>query len=248
MIARSKRHESAPAPTGDTPAPFTPPEGWTKSPRHSTSRFAFEMSNTTGWYRNDGQGNGYFAPGWDSERIARRTGVFRWIAAALAAVILIGGAVLAAAQYGGQLEYSQLRAGGIETTGVVVDPVTVEHSTRRPRDSGRKYTTRTTAPLEYTVNGKVMQGEVTESSTETSSIWSTAEYPDPAWTPGEELQIYADPEKPERFVLVHEYKEADADSLPRGVTIVLIITGVLLILPLVLFIAGARNVREARKL
>lgn len=204
------------------------------------------MSNTTRWYTNDGQGNGYFAPGWDSERIARRTGVFRWIAVALAAVILVGGAILAAMQYGDQLEYTQLKSSGVETTGVV-GPVTVEHTSEQRRRSSRSYTTQSTSFLDYVINGQEMREEITD-STSTSLRRSPDRYPEPAWTQGQELMIYADPEKPERFVLVHEYKEADADSLPRGVTIALIITGVLLLLPLVLFIAGARNVREARKL
>ncbi len=203
------------------------------------------MSNTTRWYTNDGQGNGYFAPGWDSERIARRTGVFRWIAVALAAVILVGGAILAM-QYGDQLEYTQLKSSGVETTGVV-GPVTVEHTSEQRRRSSQSYTTQSTSFLDYVINGQEMREEITD-STSTSLRRSPDRYPEPAWTEGQEITIYADPEKPERFVLVHEYKEADADSLPRGVTIALIITGVLLLLPLVLFIAGARNVREARKL
>ncbi|REE04226.1 DUF3592 domain-containing protein [Citricoccus muralis] len=246
MIARTKNQGPEPAPTGDTSAPFVPPEGWTRSPNVSTSRFAFEMSNTTRWYTNDGQGNGYFAPDWDSERIARRTGAFRWIAVALAMIMIAGGAILASAQYGEQIEYNQLKSTGVQTTGVV-GPVTVEHTSEQVRRSGRSYTTRSTSTLDYTVGGQEMREEITASSS-TKIRRSPDRYPEPAWTQGQELRIYADPEEPERFVLVHEYKEADADSLPRGVIIIMIITGVLLILPLVLFHAGARNVREARKL
>lgn len=204
------------------------------------------MSNTTGWYRNDGQGNGYFAPGWDSERIARRTGVLRWIAVALAVIMIAGGTILASVQYGEQIEYNHLKSTGVQTTGVV-GPVTVEHTSEQTRRSSRSYTTRSTSVVEYAVGGQEMREEITASSS-TRIRRSPDQYPEPAWTQGQELALYTDPEKPERFVLVHEYKEADADSLPRGVIIIVIITGVLLLLPLALFLAGMRNVREARKL
>jgi hypothetical protein len=205
------------------------------------------MSNTTKWYVNDGQGNGYFAPGWDNQRIARRTGILRWIALGLATLILGVGGVHLTLEYGEQIHYNRLKSGGIETTGIV-GPVTVEHSTRVPRQSGRKYITQTTATVDYLVHGQVMHGEISASSSASSSFGSTARYPDPAWTQGQRLTVYVDPANPERFVLFHEYKEADAQGMPRGAMLVLIFTAGSLLVPLALFWGGVRNVREARKL
>ena len=205
------------------------------------------MSNTTNWYVNDGHGNGYFAPGWDNRRIARRTGVFRWIGLALAVVILGMGGVHFTLQYGEQIRYNHLKSVGVHTTGVV-GPVTVEHSTRKPRQAAWRYTTQTTAALEYVVRDQVMHGEIANSRSDSGSFGARGQYPDPAWTQGQVLRVYADPANPERFVLFDEVKETDAQGLPRGAVLVLIFTAVTLLVPLALFLAGVRNVREARKL
>lgn len=226
---------------------FVPPPGWLKSTNTTTSRFAFEISNTTNWYRNDGQGNGYFAPGWDNERIARRAGVFRWIALALAAVILGLGAVQFTLQYGEQTRYTQIKGGGVETI-ALVGPVTVEHSSSRSRQSSRKYITRTTARISYVVDGRTLHGDITASRSMFRPLGSEVRYPEPAWSTGQHVILYADPVRPEHFVVFQEYKEEDADSIPRGAVFVMIFTGFVLLLPVVLFIAGTRNVREARKL
>lgn len=188
---------------------FVPPQGWTRSPCVSRSRFAFEMSNTTKWYVNDGQGNGYFAPGWDNQRIARRTGILRWIALGLATLILGVGCVHLTLEYGEQIHYNRLKSGGIETTGVV-GRVSVEHSTHVSRDSGRRYITQTTATLDYPVHGQVLHGEISTFSSAWNSFGSTARYPDPAWAPGELLTVYVDPVNPGRFVLFNEFMEAGA--------------------------------------
>jgi len=205
------------------------------------------MSRTTTWYVNDGHGTGYFAPGWDNQRIARRTGVFRWIGLALAAVILGIGGLHFTLQYNEQIRYNDLKSSGVRTTGVV-GPITVEHSTRRPRGQEWKYSTQTTAPLEYVVRNQVLHGEITHSREISSYVLPQGQYPDPAWTQGQVLAVYADPADPERFVLVDEIKETDAQGLPRGAVLVLIFTAVPLLVALALFLAGMRNVREARKL
>ena len=205
------------------------------------------MSRTTKWYVNDGHGTGYFAPGWDNRRIARRTGVFCWIGLALAAVILGIGGVHFTLQYGEQIRYNDLKSSGVHTTGVV-GPVSVEHSTRRPRRAEVKYSTQTTATLEYVVRDQVLHGEITHSREVSSSFLPQGHYPDPAWTQGQVLTVYADPADPERFVLVEEYMETGAQGLPRGAMLVLIFTAVPLLVPLALFLAGVRNVREARRL
>ena len=57
---------------GENKGGFVPPEGWTRSENRSTSRFAFEMSNTTRYYTNEGSGTGYFASGWTAGRPARK--------------------------------------------------------------------------------------------------------------------------------------------------------------------------------
>lgn len=237
---------SGPAATGM----FVPPEGWTKSPNVCTSRFASEMHNTTNWYRNDGLGNGYFAPGWDNARIARRTGVLRWIGLALAVLFLGLGAVMINSQYAEQSNYEQIKSAsnGVETT-AVVGTVRVEHSITDSRDSPPKYHTRTTASIRYSINGHTAHGDI-ESSRGRSRAWGEepVRYPEPAWSQGEKVMVYADPEKPERFVLFHEYKEADAGSIPRAAVLTLCFTAGLMILPVLFFIAGARNMRKAWEL
>ncbi|WP_169990933.1 DUF3592 domain-containing protein [Crystallibacter degradans] len=205
---------------------------------------AFELSKTTSWYRNDGRGNGYFAPGWDSERIARRTGVFRWIGLALAVAILAIGAFNFNLQYSEQGDYTQLKTNGVLLP-ATVGPVAVGHSTDRYSiggQSGWDYITETSAAIEYRIDGQTLQGEINDHRQRKK------DYPEPAWTQGETVQVYVDPNEHERFVLFDEYMEEDAHSFPRGALFVLIFTGIVLILPAVLFIAGMRNVRTARKL
>ena len=232
------------------PVTFVPPEGWKKSPNTCTSRFAFEMHNTTNWYRNDGRGNGYFAPGWDNARIARRSGVLRWIGLAPAALVLGFGAVMINTQYAEQSNYAQVKSAsnGVETT-AVVRTVTVEHSITDSRDSPAKYHTRTTAVIRYSVSGQTVHGEI-ESSRHRSPAWGEdpVRYPEPAWSQGEKVMVYADPEKPERFVLLHEYSEADAGSIPRAAVITHCFTAGLMIISVVIFTVGARNMRKAREL
>ncbi|MGP4033346.1 DUF3592 domain-containing protein [Pseudarthrobacter sp. 1C304] len=219
-----------------------PPEGWTPSPNRSTSRFAFEISRTTQWYFNDGKGNGYFAPGWDGERIARRAGLLVWIGAAAAAIILGVGAFHLLEEFSEQRNYTQLKSEGVLVP-ATVGTVTVEHSTHRTRNStGRDYITDTTAGIKYTVAGRTIQAQIDHSRS------TKNEYPAPAWRRGEVVKVYADPGNPERFILFHEYRDEDAGSTPRTAFLILALTGGLLIVPVVLMVVGARNVRAARRL
>ena len=222
--------------------PPAPPEGWTPSPNRSTSRFAFEISRTTKWYFNDGKGNGYFAPGWDGERIARRAGLLVWISAAVAAIILGVGAFQLLEEMSEQRNYTQLKSEGVLVP-ATVGTVTVEHSTHRTRNSsGRDYITETTAGIKYTVAGRTIRAQIYDYSGKKS------EYPAPAWRRGEVVKVYADPGNPERFILFHEYRDEDAGSTPRTVFLILAITGGVLIVPAVVMVVGVRNVRAARRL
>lgn len=226
--------------------PFVPPEGWTRSANRSTSRFAFEMSNTTRYYTNDGRGTGYFAPGWNAERLARKTGVFRHIALVLAALIVAGSALWIQHAYDTQDDYAWLEANGTATTAVVGD-VAVEHETDRYHyrnsSSGWDYITTTTAQISYPAQGSEAEGTIQETRTQKKS------FPEPEWSTGDKVRLYVDPQDAAHFVLFDETRERD---LPRGtpleVKIALVVTAVLLVLPLFLYLAGRRNVREARKL
>lgn len=234
-------------PGNDTPerGRFEPPEGWALSPRRSTSRFAFEISRTTKWYINDGKGTGYFAPDWNSERIAGRMRAFIWIGVVLALIILGIGGYHVQQQYAEQSSYAQLKKDGVLIP-ATVQSVAVEHSTDRysstRAQSGWDYITETSATIKYTVGDRMILGEINDYDQQKK------DFPVPAWARGETLQVYADPHSPERFVLLHEYMEEDIDSTPRGVIFVLVFTGAALILPAVFIIAGVRNVRQARKL
>lgn len=73
-------------------------------------------------------------------------------------------------------------------------------------------------------------------------------YPEPVWSKGQKVMVYADPEKPERFVLFQESSEADAGSIPGAAVLILCFTAGLMILPVVFFTVGARNMRKARQL
>ena len=225
---------------------FVPPEGWTRSENRSTSRFAFEMSNTTRYYTNDGSGIGYFAPGWSAERLARKTGIFRQIALVLALLIVAGGGFWIHHAYETRDEYAWLEANGIETR-ATVNEVTVKHETDRYHyrnsSDGWDYVTRTSAQISYEADDGVAKGTITESRTQKNS------FPEPEWTTGESLQLYVDPQNGSRFVLFDESRERDLfRDVPLEVKIALVVTGVLLLLPLFLYIMGRRNVREARKL
>jgi hypothetical protein len=227
-------------------APFLPPEGWTRSANRSTSRFAFEMSNTTRYYTNDGRGTGYFAPGWNAERLARKTGIFRHIALVLAALIVAGSAFWIQHAYDTQDDYAWLEAKGVATTAVVGD-VTVEHETDRYHyrnsSSGWDYITTTTAQISYAAQGGGAEGTIEETRTQKKS------FPDPEWSSGESVRLYVDPQDAAHFVLFDETRERDlSEGTPLEVKIALVVTAVLLILPLFLYLAGRRNVREARKL
>ena len=222
--------------------PPAPPEGWTPSPNRSTSRFAFEISRTTKWYFNDGKGNGYFAPGWDGERIARRAGLLVWISAAVAAIILGVGAFQILGEFSEQRNYTRLKSEGVLVP-ATVGTVTVEHSARSSRNSGWKYITETTAAIEYTAGGRTIRAQIYNRSHN-----SNREYPAPAWRRGEVVKVYADPGNPERFILFHEYRDEDAGSTPRTAFLILAITGGVLIVPAVVMVVGVRNVRAARRL
>ena len=232
---------------------FTPPQGWRRSEQQTMSKFAFEMSNTTNWYRNDGQGNGYFAPGWDKERIARRTGIFRWIGLALAAIIIGIGATAYTAQFSEQRHYDRLKSAGVQSVGVI-GPIAVEHSSRRAREGSRQYTTTTSAPLTFKHHGAAIEGWVEHKQTRTRDFFSTSQvasstqYPEPFWHEGDTVGLYYDPERPEDFVLHHDYKEADAGAMPRGALLVLIFAGVFLIIPILFIVVGVRNVRRSKEL
>lgn len=231
---------------GENGGGFVPPEGWTRSENRSTSRFAVEISNTTRYYTNDGSGTGYFAPGWTAERLARKTGVFRQIALILAVLIVAGGGFWIHHAYETRDEYAWLEANGVETT-ATVDEVTVEHETDRYHyrnsSAGWDYITRTSAQISYAADGGQAEGTVTESRTQKKS------FPEPEWTTGESLKLYVDPQDATRFALFDESREQDLfRDVPLEVKIALVVTGVLLILPLFLYIMGRRNVREARKL
>lgn len=222
--------------------PPAPPEGWTPSPNRSTSRFAFEISRTTKWYFNDGKGNGYFAPGWDGERIARRAGLLAWIGALVAAIILGVGAFPLNEELLEQRNYTQLKSEGVLVP-ATVGTVTVEHSARSSRNSGWKHITETTAGIEYTAGGRTIRAQIYNRSHN-----SNGEYPAPAWRRGEVVKVYADPGNPERFVLFHEYRDADAGSTPRGAFLIFAFTGLALIVPVLLMVVGVRNARAARRL
>ncbi len=245
------RHTAVP--DSETTAAFTVPPGWRRSEQQTTSKFAFEMSNTTNWYRNDGHGNGYFAPGWDRERIARRTGIFRWIGAGIAVVILVIGAVAYTGQYSEQRTYDRLKSEGVPGVGVI-GQVTVEHSTRRARQGSRNYTTTTSATVAYQHRDSTLKGQIQQKQSRTRDFLSTSQvdssnqYPKPFWQEGEMVDLYYDPDRPQEFVLQHIYKEADSDQMPRGALLVLIFTGVFLIVPVLFMIVGIRNVRRAKEL
>lgn len=234
-------------------ATYVPPAGWRRSEKQTTSKFAFEMSNTTNWYRNDGHGNGYFAPGWDNERIARRTGIFRWIGVAVAVIIVIIGAIAYTAQYAEQRTYDRLRAEGIPTIGTI-GQVTVEHSSRRARQGSRQYTTTTNATISYHHQNLLLEENVQHTQTRTrdflssTQVASSDQYPGPFWQEGQSVAIYYNPARPTQFVLQHTYKEADTGQMPRGALLVLVFTGVFLIVPVLLIFVGMRNVRRAREL
>lgn len=247
-------HATGSAPNaGQESAEFTPPPGWRKSEKKSTSNFAFEMSRTTSWYANDGQGNGYFAPGWDSERIARRTGVFVWIGLVMAVLIIIGGSVLFFSQYSEQRAYDRLKTEGIQTTGTVTD-IQVEHSTYRGREGRRSYTTITSATVHYAVDGQEYSSPIEDRRsgfrkfTETSYVRSPENYPDPSWAEGQSVSILADRENPRDVVLHKPYLERDTGKMPVGGWIAIIATGALLIIPALFIRAGIVNMRKAREL
>ncbi|MFC8302902.1 DUF3592 domain-containing protein [Specibacter sp. NPDC057265] len=227
--------------------PFLPPEGWTRSPRKSTSRFAFEMSRTTNWYRNDGQGTGYFAPGWNSERIAKRAGILRWVGLGLAVLVLVFPAVFLPAQYAEQFRYNHLKSQGVVTS-AVVQSVEVEKFVEHRRKTAAKYVTETTAVVAYPVNGQMAEAQIKDRDQEQSNLTSSAQHPPPAWKSGDTVQGYADPKNPGDFAVIDRIKEADSDSLPRGAILTLCFTALFLALPVVLIIAGSRNVKRARQL
>jgi hypothetical protein len=206
---------------------------------------AFEISRTTKWYVNDGKGTGYFAPGWDSERIARRMQIFIWIGVALAGIVLGLGGYHIHQQYAEQINYTQLKNDGALVP-ATVQSVAVKHSTDRYSPTGAQngwdYITETSATIEYVVDGRTLQGEINDHDHQKK------DFPAPAWSPGETVQMYADPDSPERFVLLHEYMEEDAGSMPRAAILILAFTGGVLIIPAVFIIFGTRKVREARKL
>lgn len=251
----SEISDSSLAATSDAePSPaFVPPTGWRRSEQQTTSKFAFEMSNTTNWYRNDGHGNGYFAPGWDNERIARRTGIFRWIGVSVAVVIVVIGAIAYTAQYDQQRTYDRLRAEGIPNVGTI-GQVTVEHSSRRARQGSRQYTTTTNATISYYHQNVLIEEDVQQKQSRTRDFLSSTEvassnqYPKPFWQEGQSVALYYNPDRPAEFVLQHTYKETDAGQMPRGAILVLIFTGVFLIVPVLLILGGMRNVRRAREL
>lgn len=229
------------------PTPFVPPDGWTRSPNKSTSRFAFEISRTTRWYVNDGNGTGYFAPGWNGERIAQRAGILRWVGIGLALLILVFPAVHLPTQYSEQFRYNRLKSVGVETT-AVVKSVTAENFTVSRRKSSTTYVTETTALVAYTVNGQLGEAQINDRAQDQSNLSFQGEYPAPAWKKGESVKGYADPEDPGQFVAFDSIKEADSDSMPRGAILTLCFTALFLALPAVLIIAGSRNVRRAREL
>ena len=232
---------------------FEPSAGWRRSEQQTSSKFAFEMSNTTNWYRNDGYGNGYFALGWDKDRIARRTGVFRWIGLGLAVVIVFVGAVAFMGQFEEQRNYDRLRSEGVSAIGII-GPVAVEHSSRRAREGSRQYTTTTSAFITYEHSSEKIEGRVEHTQTRTRDFLSTSkvassdQYPKPFWREGDAVELYFDPAHPEDFVLQHAYKELDAGRMPRGALLVLIFTGVFLIVPMLFIVVGVKNVRRAREL
>lgn len=232
---------------------FEPPAGWRRSEQQTSSKFAFEISNTTNWYRNDGYGNGYFAPGWDKNRIARRTGVFRWIGLGLVVIITLVGVVAFMGQFEEQRNYDRLRSEGVPSIGII-GPVAVEHSSRRAREGSRQYTTTTSASITYMHNNGTVEGRVEHSQVRTRDFLSTSkvassdQYPEPFWREGDIVELYHDRDHPEDFVLQHVYKEIDAGRMPRGALLVLIFTGVFLVVPVLFIVVGARNVRRAREL
>lgn len=252
MSDNSKTSQTV-APEDEEGAIFEPPAGWRRSDQRTSSKFAFEISNTTNWYRNDGYGNGYFAPGWDKDRIARRTGVFRWIGLGLVAVIVLVGAVAFMGQFEEQRNYDRLSSEGVPNVGVI-GPVTAEYSSRRAREGSRQYTTTTSASITYEHRSEKVKGRIEHSQTRTRDFLSTSkvassdQYPEPFWREGETVELYYDPAHSEDFVLKHEYKEIDAERMPRGAWLVLIFTGVFLVVPVLFIIVGLKNVRRAREL
>jgi hypothetical protein len=105
-----------------------------------------------------------------------------------------------------------------------------------------------TAGIRYSVNGRIAHDEI-EAFRDKSRPWGEKiSYPEPAWSQGQKVIVYADPEKPERFVPFQENSEADAASIPRAAVLILFFTGGLMIIPVVFFIVRARNVRKAREL
>lgn len=239
--------EGVPAGQVDGPVHFAPPEGWTRSANRSTSRFAFEISRTTNWYRNDGQGTGYFAPGWNAERIAKRAGILRWVGIGLALAILLFPAIHLPIQYSEQFHYNHLKSVGVETT-ATVESVDVEKFMDRTRGTSAKYVTETLALVGYTVNGQQAEARINARSHDRSNVTSRGEYPPPAWQKGDRVAGYADPDNPGDFVRIDAAKEEDAGSMPRGAVVILCFTALFLLLPAVLIIFGSKNVRRAREL
>lgn len=245
-MGRAKTKDAV-AGQGNGSVPFVPPEGWTRSVNRSTSRFAFEISRTTNWYRNDGQGTGYFAPGWNAERIAKRMGIWRWAGIGLALVMLLFPAIHLPIQYSEQFHYNHLKSVGVETT-ARVDSVEVEKFTERTRKTPTKFVTKTTAVVSYKVNGQPAEAQISDRSLDQNNFTSVGVYPPPAWKKGDRVTGYADPANPGDFVKVDSVKEADSDSMPRGAILTLCFTALFLVLPAVLIVAGTKNIRRAREL
>ncbi|XAS63029.1 hypothetical protein ACOM2C_06180 [Pseudarthrobacter sp. So.54] len=199
------------------------------------------------WERTpDGKGAGYFAPGWDGERIARRAGIIGWIGAALAVIVLGVGAFHVSQEFSEQRNYTQMKTEGIPVP-ATVRTVTVERSKELSgsapgNSSGWDYITETTAAIEYTVKGRTIQAQINNRRHEMNK------YPAAAWRRGEVVSLYTDACNPEQFILFHEYREEDAGSTPRTAFLILAFTGGILIVPAVLIIAGIRNVHAARRL
>lgn len=165
----------------------------------------------------------------------------------LAALILGIGAFDFNQQYAQQTTYTNIKGDGVETA-AVVGPVDVEYARGRAQHTFGKYITWTTASISYVVHGRTLESDIRASRSMRRPLDAKTLYPPLAWSTGEQVVLYVDPVRPERFVVFHEFKEEDAESIPRGAVVVMISTGAALLLPMVLIIAGSRHVSKARRL
>ena len=163
---------------------------------------AFGKHAWRGVYLNDGKGNGYFAPGWSGRRLARSMRIVQRIARAAFIAVALFFLGWTGLEIRDNAEYYRLAAEGIDTE-ATVEAVEVERS-HRVGLNGRSpsYTTRTTAEITYTAEGRVHDAVL-----EQKLSYST-DYPEPEWAEGERVRIYADPESPGHVVPFSTFLDA----------------------------------------